>query len=200
MGVKSIMNIREKFKGKKNIILGVLLSLIVVLGVGYKIIEPPAREKVLEKIKDYDANEAAEYLDKVYPNDGGFLGMFKEKNSEYKRDVLFLLVDNMTRKLESSLGRSIEDYKAVKISKVDIEKPDYDSDYLDINVTVENGGETPVNYIKINLFFMDESDNIIKSDWTNDNAIIKPGASQVISAMTENDGWHSVQAEIAEIK
>jgi integrase/recombinase XerD len=72
-------------------------------------------------------------------------------------------------------------------------------DYVNVNVTINNGGTTAINYIKINLYYKDSSGNIIRSEWTNDDSDIEPGASQVITKMTENDGWDSVHAEIAEI-
>jgi hypothetical protein len=110
-----------------------------------------------------------------------------------------MLEKNLEDEFKSETGRSISDYNAVKISKVEIEHLSYDSDYVNINVTVNNGGTTAINYIKINLYYKDSSGNIIRSEWTNDDSDIEPGASQVITKMTENDGWDSVHAEIAEI-
>jgi hypothetical protein len=187
------------------IILGVLLSLLIIVGVGYKIIEPPSPEKVfkdfktIESVTNMTTDQITNMLNKTYPTEGGFLGLFKERNRQYKSKVLSLMMVDISNQIQQVTGRSISDYNAVKIAHVDIKNESYSSDYVDINITVENGGKIPVSYIKINLYYRDDNDKIIRSDWTNDDSVIQPGASQVITKMTENDGWKSVHAEIAEI-
>ena len=194
--ISRIMNISIKRK----FILGLFLLLIIVVGVGYKIIEPPSSQKVFETVKSYNSDQQISYLNKVYPINGGFLGLFKEKDKQNKVAVLDLLMKNIDSQFQTTFGRSISDYSSVKILHVDIENESYSSDYANINVTVNNGGTTAINYIKINLYFKDENGNIIRSEFTNDNSNIQPGANQVLTDMTKNDGWKKVSAEIAEIK
>lgn len=194
-----IMVIKSMIKGNKKTII-ITIAILLLVGVGYKIIEPPSTEMVFQKIKNYDADKTTSYLDKVYPQNGKIFGLFKQKDRDNKVKVLGLMVKYYGDKFKMETGRSVEDYKAVKIAKVNIEQPTYSSDYANINVTVDNGGKTPVYYIKVNLYYKDKSGKIIRSDWTNDDAIIQPGASQVITKMTKDDGWDSVHAEIAEIK
>lgn len=198
--VRNVISRIIKISTKKKIILGVLLLSIIVAGVGYKILEPPSPQKVFEKVKDYKTEEALSYFDEVYPSNGGFLGLFKEKNNQNKQIVLSLSLNNIENQFQATFGRSISDYNAVKISHVEIKDKSYSSDYINIDVTVENAGTTPVNYIKINLYFKDDNGNIVKSDWTNDDSVIRPGASQVITKMMELDGWTQVSAEIAEVR
>lgn len=178
----------------------IVCCLVVITCIIYSIIKPPSAKAVFEKIKDYDVTDAISYLDKVYPDKGNTFGLFKEKNKKNKKIVLLMIIENIDNKFKKETGRSIEDYNAVKITKVEIKHKSYSSDYVDINVTVNNGSKTPINYIKINLYYKDENSNIVKSDWTNDNSVILPGASQVITNMTKSAGWNSVHAEIAEIR
>jgi len=193
--------LKNIFKKKKVLIPTLIICcFLVIISIGYLAIKPPAPEKVFQKIKGYKTEDLIVYLDKVYPQNGGFLGLFKQKNREDKSKVLQSLIKNIDQEFESQTGRSISDYNAVKITNVDIANKSYSSDYVDINVTVNNGGTTPINYIKVNLYFKDENGNIVRSDWTNDDSNIQPGANQVLTKMTENDGWHNVSAEIAEIK
>lgn len=192
----------DEFVANKKVFIptSIIVGLIVIIGIIFLSIKPPSVTSVFNKIKDYDTEEAITYLNEVYPDDGGFLGWFEEENLQYKSEILLLLIDNLENKFESQHGVRVTDYKAVKILDVNIKRRSYSSDYVDIEVTVNNGGESSVNYIKINLFYEDENGNIIKSDWTNDSSVIRPGASQVITSMTEIDGWQTVRAEIADIR
>lgn len=193
--------LKEKIKEKKKILIGVCIALIIVIGVGYKAIMPPSPETVFGQVKDNkEVKNLNSYLEDIYPSDGGFLGLFKEQNKDNKAKVLSLMIDKLNNEFKSKYGMSLADYEAVKISKVDIKKRNYDSDYVDINVTVNNSGKTSISYVKINLYYKDINDNIIRSEWTNDNSVIKAGASQVITKMTKSDGWEKVSAEIEEIK
>jgi hypothetical protein len=192
---------KDKILKNKKILIPILIICCLVVGVSitYSVIKPPSTDEVFNKIKNYNADDEISYLNKVYPKDGLIFGLFKESNQENKTKVLNMLEKNLEDEFKSETGRSISDYNAVKISKVEIEHLSYDSDYVNINVTVNNGGTTAINYIKINLYYKDSSGNIIRSEWTNDDSDIESGASQVITKMTENDGWDSVHAEIAEI-
>jgi len=191
-------SIKDKILDKKVVIpIAIACCLILV----YLFIKPPSVNSVYNKAK-YMSDEPEEvfaYLEKVYPDEGGFLGLFKEKNHESKIKVLELIVSYRKDEFEREFGVSLDDLVAVKISDVEIERPSYSSDYVDIKVTVTNNGERTVNYIKINLFYKDSAGKIIRSEWTNDSSAIKPGASQVITKMTKDDGWYSVEAEIADI-
>ncbi len=189
--------LKSLIKNKK---ISILISIIAIMVISYLLIKPPIADTVYQKIKDYDSEDSIAHLNEVYPEDGGFLGLFEEKNKKNKIEVIGLLIEDIDKNIERQFGGSISDYNSVSISKVEIKDRRYNSDYVDIDITVNNDGEKSVRYIKINLFFKDTSGEIIKSNWTNDNAIIKPGASQVITKMVKQDGWRSVSAEIADIK
>lgn len=195
---KVIVNLKS-INIKAKIISGIIISLIIILCIGYAIIKPPSPKQVFNKIKGYKADDEISYINKVYPTNGGFLGMFKKRNRQNKLIVLNLIISNVKTNFQNTYGISLDDYNAVEIKKVEINHKSYSSDYVDIVVTVYNGGSTPINYIKINFDYKDVNGNIIRSDWTNDNSEIKPGASQIITNMTKEDGWDSVHAEIAEI-
>lgn len=196
-----ITKLKSILKNKKiSIPILIICCLAIITGIAYSIIKPPSTKAVFEKIKNYDSKEAINYLDKVYPLNGKIFGLFKEKNKKSKEAVLLMMIKNINDEFKKETGMSMADYNAVKITNVEIKNKSYSSDYVDINVTVNNGGKTPINYIKINLYYKDKNGNIIKSDWTNDSSVIQPGASQVITNMTKSDGWHTVQAEIAEIR
>ena len=81
---------------------------------------------------------------------------------------------------------------------VSIDFSNYSSGYVDVNVKVLNQSGRDIEYVKLNLYYHDEEDNIFRSDWTNDSAIIKDGAMQIISKMTKND-FKSVSVEVEKI-
>lgn len=192
--------IESKVIKKKNKLFITFLIVCCLGLVTYFSIKPPSIEETYTKVKDFETEKLTVYLEEVYPADGGFLGLFEEENLNSRIEVINLLIADIEDDFKSNYGGSMSDYNSVKISKVEIEKPKYNSDYVDVNVTVTNEGESSISYIKINLYFKDESGQIVKSDWTNDNSVIKPGASQIISNMTEKGGWKSVSAEIADIR
>ena len=69
--------------------------------------------------------------------------------------------------------------------------------YIDVNVTVMNQSGKDIDYVKIDLFYYDENGNEFRSDWTNDSATIRNGATQIITKMTESD-FDRVSAKIDE--
>ena len=176
----------------------VILCLLTITGITYAAIKPPSSTDVFNKIKDYKAEDMSSYINKVYPIDGGFLGLFKKENEKNRGMVLSLALNKIESDFKKDYGISLSDFNAIKITNVNTSKQSY-STYEDISITINNGGKTPINYIKVNLYYKDKSGTIVKSEWTNDNSNIQPNASQVLTKMTKADGWYSVSAEIAEV-
>ena len=130
-----------------------------------------------------------------------FIGMFKNpsiSNNNNTKTTSSSVATSSNIKTDTSNAKvetKVNTEPNLKIIKKDM-KSTYSSDYRDINITVQNNGTDNINYVKINLFFKDDSGNIIKSEWTNDSSCIKPNATQVITKMVKQDGWYSVNAEI----
>lgn len=81
---------------------------------------------------------------------------------------------------------------------VSIDFSNYSNGYVDVNVKVLNQSGRDINYVKLNLFFYDKEDNVFRSEWTNDSAVIKDGAMQIVSKMTKND-FESVSVEVEKV-
>ena len=194
-----------KFKNilkKKRVFIPILVicGLLIVASITYAVIKPPSSVDVFNKIKDYEEKDVESYLDKVYPKSGGVFGLFAKQDKENKVAVMKMILMRLSDKFKSATGKSISDYSAVKITSVKIDSKSYSSGYVDVNITVNNGGKTPVRYVKVNLYYKNASGSIVKSEWTNDSSDIQPNASQTLTEMTKSDGWETVSAEIAEIK
>lgn len=125
-------------------------------------------------------------------------GMFGELEAERAIEVLQMVIDDINNDFVSSTGGTVDDYTNVVIEKVSFSYKAY-SNYNDAVVVVKNNSEKDITYIKINLYFKDDNGNIIGSDWTNDDSIIKPGAKQEITKMISND-IKNFSAEIADIR
>lgn len=87
--------------------------------------------------------------------------------------------------------------KACTIEKVNIKNKSYSSKYVDVEITVKNNTNQNINYVKVGLDFT-KSGQVVKSDWTNDNATIKPNATQKLTKMVDSSGWDQVQAEVTQ--
>jgi len=107
-----------------------------------------------------------------------------------------------------SLEEAMNQYKALKdhidslkIIKTEIVNPKYSSGYQNIEITVQNNGKENISYVKIGFDFKDKNGNIIQSDWTNDDSIIKPNATQKLTKMVSKDiKYDTVQSEILDFK
>jgi DNA-binding protein YbaB len=108
----------------------------------------------------------------------------------------------------SNLEEAMSQYKdlkekvdSLKIIKTEIVHPKYSSNYENIEITVQNNGKENVSYVKIGLDFKDKNGNVIQSDWTNDNSIIKPNSTQKLTKMVSKDiKYDTVQSEVLDFK
>lgn len=177
----------KTLKGKISIGVITILALITISQY------PTSTKKVFEEYKEfYDVSVITKYYDGK-----GLFGSLERKRAE---EVFDMATDEINRNIMALTGGDAEDLKNVKIDDVNIKRRSYSSEYLDIETTIKNNSSKDISYIKINLYFRDKNDNIIKSDWTNDSATIKPGSSQIITKMVRKGGWEVVQAEIDTVK
>lgn len=184
-------------KGK--IIGGISLLAVLIIATVLIISYPPSVDKLYEKysaMAEIDNKVAIQYLQEELDGEG----IFGKLETERFQAVLQKAIDEINSDFVSATGGTIDDYTSVKITNVDIQKRSYSSDYRDILITVENGSEKDIGYIKVNIYYEDEDGNIIKSEWTNDSSTIKPGASQTLEKMTKKGEWTRVSCEIADIR
>ncbi|NSB12093.1 zinc ribbon domain-containing protein [Clostridium beijerinckii] len=87
--------------------------------------------------------------------------------------------------------------QACTVEKVEIKNKSYSSKYVDVEITVKNNTNQNINYVKVGLDFS-KSEQIVKSDWTNDNSTIKPNATQKLTKMIDHSGWDKVHAEVTQ--
>lgn len=91
---------------------------------------------------------------------------------------------------------SDDEMKNILIESVEVKPISYTNDYVNVVVTIKNNSQKNIRFIGINLYFYDSDNNIIFSDYTNDNSVIRPGANQILDKMIENNGWVIAEAEI----
>lgn len=190
----------KKFlKSKIGQVLLPIVSLIIIVGLILFINSYPPSVKSLYKefsqTAKVDYNLAISNLKEKC--DGK--GIFGKLETERMLEVVQMEMDKINTDFVASTGGTVEDYSNIKITNVKVEKSS-SSKYRDILITVENNSSKSVRYIKINLYYKDDEGNIIKSEWTNDSATIKSGATQIINKMTEQNGWSTVSCEIDEVK
>ena len=70
----------------------------------------------------------------------------------------------------------------------------------EISISVKNDSDRDIRYIKVNLFEKDKNGKTIKSDWANDNSIIKVGARQKIKTYFDFSSSEStLEVELDEV-
>jgi hypothetical protein len=85
---------------------------------------------------------------------------------------------------------------SLKIVKTEVVNKSYSKT---VEITVQNNSNKNINYVKIGLDFKDSKGNIIQSDWTNDDSIIKPNAKQKLTKIVpSNLVFDTVTAEVLE--
>lgn len=187
------IKIKEKLFGslKRKIITFLVLGSIIGAGVYINLTITPNAEKMLSTYMQLE--EYQEGYGKIYLSQFDGSRILWGKLDTKRKNEMYCLVENQMTAIEYTGA-------LVKIEEVKIDKNKY-SGFNEIQITIKNEGQKDVKYVKVNLFFKDENGNIIYSDWTNDNAIIKPGATQVLSKMVEkNSDWQKVYAEIESVK
>lgn len=185
----------------RNKVILALLGFILILSVFLIFIKPPSVDRTYKKVKNMPVYERILYLDKVYPLDGGFLGLFQKNNLKRRKEVRNLVGEdtvNDLKKLQKSLDKYPKKSDA-KIEKLEIDKEKSNSNYRYLNIRIRNNGDKPIRYIKINLYFKSSTGSIVGSDWTNDSSTILPGAMQTITTMVKSGDWNKVSAEIDEV-
>lgn len=182
--------IQELIKTTKGKIMIWALSFAIVGG-GYILSQiPPSAEKILDKYTRLEKQKVglgSEYLSKF---DGkGIFGKLEIKRLEEMTEIVSVNIDRLQKEMNT-----------VEVVSVDIQEGEYGG-YDNIVTTVKNNGTTTINYVELDLFYKDENKTIVKSEWTNDNAKLKPGATQKIEKMTKkDDSWKYVTVEVSDFK
>lgn len=187
-----MINIKEIIRlNRKKIIVGGLVLVLATGGVVVSTQIPPSAEEMLQtyiEMEEYKEGYGSYYLSQF--SSKGIFGKIKRKR-----------LDEMTLLLESNLQVREEEGDALRIDIVEINSRGLNSNYRDIDITFTNTGSRDLEYVKFNIFYKDSQGNIVKSEWTNDSATVKPGASQVVSKMTEKSStWDNVSVELAEVR
>lgn len=176
---------------------GVLVIVIVFIVImsQYPMSLNRAYEEYSKKCELLSTDEGLEWLEKEF--DGK--GLFGKKETDRKKQVLNKAIEEINNSFVRATGGTVEDFNSVEIEEVWFESGGKYSNYNDLNTRIVNKSNKNITYIKLNIYFMDSSDNIVGSDWTNDDSIIKPNATQTISKMVSKD-VESASVEIADIR
>ncbi|WP_373205907.1 FxLYD domain-containing protein [Clostridium tertium] len=192
-------NIKKFIKTKRGkISLGVASVLIItfiVIMSQYPMSLNKAYKEYSTRFDTLGSDEAYKWLREEF--DGK--GLFGEKELVRSAQVLNKSLEEISKSIEMSTGGTVDDINSVEISEVWFEAGGKYSNYKDINTKIINKSKKNIKYIKLNIYFKDDNGNIIGSDWTNDDSIIKPNATQTISKMISKD-VKNASVEIADIK
>ena len=81
--------------------------------------------------------------------------------------------------------------KNTALSKLAFEdvKSSGDGDYISIEGKIRNNGETPVNYVKVGVDYLDKNKTVLDTDWTYAVASedLRPGSAKSFRIMTKRD-------------
>lgn len=74
-------------------------------------------------------------------------------------------------------------------------------DYYYITGRVKNNSNTDINYFEVVCKFLDENDQVLDSDYTNDSLVLKPGEMREFEIMHKyRDEYEKYQLFIGEVK
>ena len=175
---------------KKQMIAGGI-GLVLLMGSSLILSQyPPSARDIYSKYMELESQKkglGSEYLARF---DGkGLFGKLELK----RLDEMVLIVQGNINNLQQELD-------TIKVTDVKIEQNKY-SGYDNIVIKVKNNGDTTINYVKLDLYYKDKNNNIVKSEWTNDASPIKPGATQKIEKMTDkDDSWNAVTVEVGDFR
>ena len=178
---------------KKKIIIGsiCILSMVVIIisGMNKRGVFLSEAEKIeninsMVTIKNYTrATELNNmYFDNNNRSDRNIYDKQKKRIDSY--------IDSVNKKAEEdrAKAKAEAEIQANPISIIKQEMVSISENYNEVQVTVKNNGSKNITYVKIGIDFMNESKDIVQSDWTNDSSVIKPGATQTITKMIARNG------------
>lgn len=191
-------------KNKKAIIVVslVIISLILLIGIGYFHYGIGMSDEI--KINIINSEISKKEYDKARDLTNRYIKEVDEKSKllkEFHLNTIDLCEQTGTGSLDEATTKIKEYINTVKIVKTEVKSKGSYSNYKYIEVTVKNNGKENINYIKIGFDFIDKNGDIIQSDWTNDNSIIKPNATQKITKMVSKDiKFNIVKTEILDFR
>lgn len=128
----------------------------------------------------------------------------QDRKDKQLKENLNNVVDNYKKEAKDTndtLDEQLADLDKYRLIITDTKETNYSGGYHDIEITVKNVSSENINYVKIGLDFMNENGDIIQSDWTNDNSVIKPKSQQTISKkVSDKIKYKTVKPEIQEVK
>jgi hypothetical protein len=126
----------------------------------------------------------------------GFIGMLQQQKSSGINDI------GSGSSETSSTGSPESDSKdtSLKIIKTEISFK-ASNKYQTVKITVQNNKQEDINYVKVGMHFKNSNGEVVQSDWTISDSVIKPGASQTIEKMVSKDiEYNTVDAEILDFE
>jgi len=160
-----------KGKSKKILYCMVILMILLLLSAcGQKQVDPREKEIVqLLNNKNYD--EAIQRTNELYKDENDKLVEILNYIEEVKEQELYI-----KQKIEDVYPSSkleIQPDRTIKIR----------NDYYYITGRVKNVGNKDINYFEVKCNFLDENDQVLDSDYTNDNLVLKPGEMREFEIM-----------------
>lgn len=197
--IGKINNIKKIFKTKKG---KVYVGLVILVCVIFSIVISQYPMSLKKAYREYSIKSellgndiALDWLEEEFDGEG----LFGKKETVRKTQVLIKSLEEFNKDFASLTGGTVEDFQSVQIEEVWFENEGIYSNYKDINTKIINKSQKNITYIKLNIYFKDDNGNVVGSDWTNDDAIIKPNATQTISKMISKD-VENASVEIADIR
>lgn len=190
---------------KKNIVgLLIVAIFILIVIIGFKVYQNRtgfglSEDNKIAKINDlvidkkYDEANNLNYVyfkddeekyddidDKIYECQYKGLSNFEEVDIKREKEKQL-----KTQKVQKE-PKMIEVKPKAEIVDFTIEGTDATNSYINVKPVIKNIGNIDINYVKVNIYELDDNNNIVNSYWTNDNACIKPNATQTLSKMIKN--------------
>lgn len=179
-----LVSIKKNLEGKQKKIISkkykIIICFVFIMIFGVVIVKMPITEKQKDRRiwKVYFSEGYNAAVSQVYKYYG---------NSDKAIGLLMVMSDNQDNKVKDK----------IKVIEQNLDK---DGKYYDYNVTLKNNSDSTVDYIKINIYLMDENKKIIHTDWTNWTGSLLPDASVKIDTMIDYvKGVKQYRVEIQEV-
>jgi hypothetical protein len=172
--------ISMKGKSKKILYCMVILMILLLLSAcGQKQVDPREKE-IVQLVVHEKYDEAIQRANELY-EDQELQEMLEWINKHQKIDT----------GIQNKIKLEIQPDRTIKIQ----------NDYIYITGRVKNVGNKDINYFEVKCNFLDENDQVLDSDYTNDNLVLKPGEMREFEIMHRyKDEYEKYKLSINNVK
>ncbi|KAF1085680.1 hypothetical protein SPSYN_01824 [Sporotomaculum syntrophicum] len=149
----------------------------------------PREKEIVQLLNNKNYDEAVQRANELY----------KDEN-----DKLVEIINYIEEDKERDLYRKQMKEEIYPSSKLEIQqnhKSKIQNDYIYITGRVKNVSNKDINYFEVRCDFLDKNDQVLDSDYTNDNLVLKPGEMREFEIMHRyKDEYEKYKLLIGDVK